>query len=436
MSLNVWVSESYKVIIVFIPCSLLGLVSGHIAYSLIVAFIIYTCWTLKQLVSIKIWLNDGADLDLAPEYLGINDQIVTSLVDLLKSYQSTKSDLQNLINQFQQMIAALPDAVIIMGNNGEIISSNKAAYDLLQIDPTRDKNTRITQLIRNPIFTDYFSTKLFIQPLELRGSSEEEPELSVRIFSFGVDRLVLIAQDMSQSAKIYEMRRSFISNASHELRTPLTVILGYLESLSMNQALPDECKDAISSTEVQAHRMKQLVEDLLTLSRLESTSSNANETNVIPISSLVTEVVEEVKLSDWFNEHNINTKFETNAKLNGDLREIHSVISNLISNAIKHTEPKTNINVVWKLDRQGNGELIVEDTGPGIEAEHIERLTERFYRVDAGRSREKGGTGLGLSIVKHIIGRHDGNLEIQSILGHGSIFICNFPKNRIVLHQT
>lgn len=432
MSFNAWLSELNRILVVFIPCILIGLVSGYLQFFFILGLIIYGLWTARQIVTLKQWLDGGALVDDAPEYLGITDQHVSSIVDLQKGHQAREISLEDLISHYNEMISALPDAVVIMASSGEIKSANQAALDLLQIDPERDLNTRITQLVRRPAFIDYFSAQKFEQPLEIRGSSEQEPELSLRIIPFGENKLVLIAQDMSQSARIYEMRRSFISNASHELRTPLTVILGYLESLSMHQSLPEECNTAIKSAEVQAIRMKQLVEDLLTLSRLESTASTVKDSEIIPVASLISDVVEESKLSTWFTNHEITLQINTDAKLKGDLQEIHSVISNLINNAVKHTDPGSKITVIWKERDDEKLQFIVEDSGQGIAPEHIDRLTERFYRVDAGRSREKGGTGLGLSIVKHILGRHEGVLEIDSKIGLGSAFICSFPAHRAV----
>jgi len=430
MSFNAWLSELNRILLVFIPCILIGLVTGHLQFFFILGLVVYGLWTARQLVTLKQWLDKDALVDEAPEYLGIADQHVSSIVDLQRDHQANKTKLEDSITHYKEMISALPDAVVIMASSGEIKSANQAAHDLLQIDPARDINTRITQLVRRPAFTDYFSAQNFEQPLEIRGSSDLEPELSIRIIPFGESKLVLIAQDMSQSARIYEMRRSFISNASHELRTPLTVILGYLESLSMHQSLPDECNAAINSAELQANRMKQLVEDLLTLSRLESTASAVKDSEVIPVASLITDIVEESKLSTWFTNHEISTQIETDAMLKGDLQEIHSVISNLINNAVKHTEAGSTIKVIWKENNDGELQFVVEDNGQGIAPEHLERLTERFYRVDAGRSREKGGTGLGLSIVKHILGRHEATLEIDSKIGLGSAFICRFPANR------
>lgn len=431
MSFSAWISELNRVLLVFLPCILIGLLTGHLQLFFILALIIYGLWTARQLVSLKQWLDGGALVDEAPEYLGIADQHVSSIVDLQKEHQTNKAKLEDLIAHYKEMISALPDAVVIMASSGEIKSANQAAHNLLQIDPARDINTRITQLVRRPAFTDYFSAGDFQRPLEIRGSSDQEPELSVRIIPFGQSKLVLIAQDMSQSARIYEMRRSFISNASHELRTPLTVILGYLESLSMYEGLPEGCNSAITSSEIQANRMKQLVEDLLTLSRLESTASVAKDSEVVPVASLVLDIVEEAKLSTWFTNHEISTQVETQRKLKGDLQEIHSIISNLINNAVKHTDAGSSIKVIWKNSDDDGLQFIVEDNGQGIAPEHLERLTERFYRVDAGRSREKGGTGLGLSIVKHIVGRHEGTLEIDSKIGLGSIFTCNFPASRV-----
>ncbi len=431
MSFNAWLSELNRILVVFVPCILIGLVSGHLDYFFIIGLMIYGLWTARQLVTLKQWLDDGAPVDDAPEYLGIADQHVSSIVDLQKERQANREKLEDLITHYKEMISALPDAVVIMASNGEIKSANQAATNLLQIDPSRDTNTRITQLVRRPAFTDYFSAQKFDQPLEIRGTSDHEPELSIRVIPFGEKKLVLIAQDMSQSARIYEMRRSFISNASHELRTPLTVILGYLETLSIHQAMPEECNTAVKSAEVQAVRMKQLVEDLLTLSRLESTASVVKDTEVIPVATLITDIVEESKLSTWFTDHQISIHLDTDVKLHGDLQEIHSVISNLINNAVKHTEAGSVIKVTWKKSDDGKLQFIVEDNGQGIAPEHLGRLTERFYRVDAGRSREKGGTGLGLSIVKHILERHEAVLEIDSKIGLGSAFICNFPAHRI-----
>lgn len=435
MSFNAWLSELNRILLVFVPCILIGLVIGQLPFFFILGLIIYGLWTARQLVMLKKWLDGGAVVDEAPEYLGIADQHVSSIVDLQKDHQTNKTKLEDLITHYKEMISALPDAVVIMGTSGEIKSANQAAHDLLQIDPARDINTRITQLVRRPAFTDYFSAQNFDQPLEIRGSTDHEPELSVRIIPFGESKLVLIGQDMSQSARIYEMRRSFISNASHELRTPLTVILGYLESLSMHQSLPDDCNTAIKSAEIQAQRMKQLVEDLLTLSRLESTASVVKDSEVISVPSLIVDVIEETKHSAWYANQDISTQIETNLMLKGDLQEIHSVISNLINNAVKHTDAGSAINVIWKKSDDEGLQFIVEDNGQGIAPEHLARLTERFYRVDAGRSREKGGTGLGLSIVKHILSRHEGTLEINSELGQGSRFSCSFPVHRMTKNE-
>ncbi len=430
MSFSTWLSEFNRILLVFVPCILVGLITGHLTLFFILGLIIYGLWTARQLVTLKQWLDCGACVDEAPEYLGIADQHVSSIVDLQKNHQVGKTKLENLITHYKEMISALPDAVVIMTSSGEIKSANQAAHDLLKIDPVRDINTRITQLVRRPAFIDYFSAHKFDQPLEIRGSSDHEPELSVRIIPFGESKLVLIAEDMSQSARIYEMRRSFISNASHELRTPLTVILGYLESLSIYQELSADCKAAIKSAEAQAQRMKQLVEDLLTLSRLESTTTVVKDSEAIPVASLIADVVEEARLSTWFTNHDVSTQIETNVMLKGDLQEIHSLISNLINNAVKHTDAGSTIKVIWKLNEDDTLQFIVEDNGQGIAPEHLEKLTERFYRVDAGRSREKGGTGLGLSIVKHIVGRHEGTLKIESQIGLGSTFICSFPAHR------
>ena len=433
MPFGAWLSELNRILIVFVPCIALGLVSGLLAWFIIIGLIVYGLWTARQLVTLKSWLDGEARVDDAPEYLGLADQHVSSIVDLQKKNKARQDALEEFVSQFNEMIAALPDAVVVMKTSGEIQSSNRAAHDLLHIDSSSDSQTRITQLFRDPSFTDYFLAGKYDDPLEVHGTTVGGRELSVRIIPFGQDRLVLVAQDMSQTARVYEMRRSFISNASHELRTPLTVILGYLETLSEHSGLPGTCKTAVHSAELQARRMKQLVEDLLALSRIESTGVVAKESAVVPVPSVIAEVVKEARLSSGITNHDIRMHIGTDAGLKGDLQEIHSVVTNLVSNAIKHTDPGTDVRVSWQRTGEDALELTVEDSGQGIAPEHIDRLTERFYRIDAGRSREKGGTGLGLSIVKHVVERHEGRLQISSELGQGARFTCRFPAKRLFL---
>lgn len=432
MSFSAWLSELNRVLIVFIPCAIAGMVSGNMMVFFIIGLIAYGLWTAGQIATLKKWFDSGARAGDAPEFMGIADQMVSGVADLQRQNSARQDSLERLVSQFNELTAALPDAVIVLKPSGEIESSNEAADNLLHISPDGDTHSRITQLFRDPSFTEYFFAGKFDKPLEVQATTTGDKELSIRIIPFSEDRLVLIAQDMSQTARVHEMRRSFISNASHELRTPLTVILGYLETLSGHPKLPEECRAATHSAELQARRMKQLVEDLLALSRIESTALVAKESEAIPVGSIIMDVVKETELSETINQHDIRTQIETDASLKGDLQEIHSVISNLVNNAVKHTELGTTVLVSWKMAHKDSAELSVADTGQGIAPEHIERLTERFYRVDAGRSREKGGTGLGLSIVKHVVERHEGHLEISSELGQGSRFTCSFPAHRLL----
>lgn len=435
MSFSGWLSELNRVLIVFIPCTIAGMVSGYMVIFFIIGCIAYGLWTAGQIITLKKWFDSGARAGDAPEFMGIADHMVSGVADLQRQNSARQNSLERLVRQFNEMTAALPDAVIVLRPSGEIQSSNEAANNLLHISPNSDTHSRITQLFRDPSFTEYFFAGKFDEPLEVQATTIGDKELSIRIIPFSEDRLVLIAQDMSQTARIHEMRRSFISNASHELRTPLTVILGYLETLSEHPKLPEECKAATHSAELQALRMKQLVEDLLALSRIESTALAAKESEAIPVGSIIMDVVKETELSASISQHDIQTQIETDASLKGDLQEIRSVISNLINNAIKHTELGASVQVSWKMADQDFAELSVTDTGQGIAPEHIGRLTERFYRVDAGRSREKGGTGLGLSIVKHVVERHEGHLRISSELGQGSRFTCSFPAHRLLLED-
>jgi two-component system phosphate regulon sensor histidine kinase PhoR len=254
--------------------------------------------------------------------------------------------------------------------------------------------------------------------------------LEVRVIEVERTRLMVISRDITQREQVDAMRRDFIANVSHELRTPLTVVNGFMEIL-LDAQHEDEAtrRHHLTLMQEQAQRMSRLVEDLLTLSRLESSESSLAE-EVVDVQALMRDVAAEATALSH-GRHRIELQ-PARAHLRGNPEELRSAFANLVSNAIRYTPDGGAITLAWRAEADGGGRFEVRDTGIGVAPEHIARLTERFYRVDKSRSRETGGTGLGLAIVKHVLLRHDARLDIQSELGAGSTFAAVFPASRIV----
>ncbi|MEO0443721.1 MAG: phosphate regulon sensor histidine kinase PhoR, partial [Pseudomonadota bacterium] len=272
-------------------------------------------------------------------------------------------------------------------------------------------------------------------PLDtLPSPRNQELQLEFQITRFGAGEGLLVVRDISRIYKLEQMRKDFVANVSHELRTPLTVIRGYLETLADTQDLAQEnliWQKALAQMQNQAARMTTLINDLTMLSKLETDPANSLQQAVI-LKPLLEMICSEAQTVSGANKHSITLQCHPDLKLIGNDRELHSAFSNLVMNAIKYSPPEKPIRINASLNLAGMLQVEVEDEGVGIEPQHISRLTERFYRVDASRSIQTGGTGLGVAIVKHILLRHDGRLEIQSDYGKGSRFSCLFPADRVI----
>jgi two-component system, OmpR family, phosphate regulon sensor histidine kinase PhoR len=252
----------------------------------------------------------------------------------------------------------------------------------------------------------------------------------VTIVPYGHQHRLMVVRDVTRLAQLEKVRRDFVANVSHELRTPLTVVKGYLEVLADDLGQKPSTKTALAQMQMHTERMQRIVEDLLMLSRLE-TQDRSEVRDQIPVAALLAAIREDAMLLSGAQRHQIELVADRDVWLLGNEKELHSAFSNLVFNAVKYTPAGGKITLRWAAD-QGVPRLEVTDTGIGIAATHIPRLTERFYRVDTGRSREQGGTGLGLAIVKHVLLRHQGRLEITSQPGTGSTFACVFSKDRII----
>lgn len=379
---------------------------------------------LHYLYKLSSWLEDPSSAKL-PDGWGAWSEIFSRLYKLRRGDEKNQAELTEWLTRFRQAMRLLPDGVVIMDDVLFLEWCNPAAEKHLGLDLERDKGMRVTNLIRSPEFMDYIILGRYEQPLTL---SLRERKLIVQIIPFENRRQILVTHDATESERIEMMRRDFIANASHELRTPLTVINGFLEIADSQPDLDRQTRMShLKLMMEQGQRMQNLVEDMLTLTRLESVDYPLRP-EPVNIRALLDQVYQEAQALSG-GRHTISLKVE-GPDIKGGTEELRSAFGNLVSNAVRYTPQNGSIHIEWHVDGQGP-QFMVKDSGIGIRPEHIARLTERFYRVDKGRSRETQGTGLGLAIVKHVLLRHGATLAIDSEPGVGSIFTVQFPKKLI-----
>ncbi len=409
---------------------LIGLISGAVTLCLLLALGGYTAIHLRRLDALGGWLARGARLDRTPELGGGWDALVQQIERLRTSADQRKQRLLVLRRSQHEFTDAIPDATLILRDNDEIEWANSAAERLLGIRNPQDLGQRIGNLLRDPSLREYLRRGEFARPFELISPRPEGFELDLRVVEFGDGQRLLTARDVTASHRLQTVRRDFVANVSHELRTPLTVIAGYLEVLE-GEDLSPELARGVDSMSRQTTRMTRIVEDLLALSRLEMEQSDPEDDEEIAVAGLARKLAEDAARLSGERGHRIEVQTDDALLLRANPLELGSALSNLVNNAVSHTPNGTAIRVSWETC-PGGACFTVRDSGPGIDAEHLPRLTERFYRVDPGRSRASGGTGLGLSIVKHAVMRNGGQLEIDSRPGEGSRFMCRFPAERLL----
>ena len=379
------------------------------------------------------WYNKPS-LSTIPQGNGIWEDVFATIYHEQRKHSRSQSQLSSALDRFRHAASALPDGVVLLDDDNKIEWCNKPAELQLGLSFKQDLGQPIVYLLRNTEFTKYLEHHVDIDPVKLKSWINPEVTLEIRLVAFGSNQKLLISRDVSQLEKLDLMRRDFIANVSHEMRTPLTVVGGFLETLEdMDGAIPETTRGYFNMMQDQTNRMRLLIEDLLALSQLESGTTAPDEAE-LDVNALLNMIMNEAKgLSN--GRHTITLDADPTLALVASSQELHSAFSNLVSNAIRYTPEGGAIALKWEV-RNHEAVFSVTDTGLGIEQKHIDRLTERFYRVDRSRSRDTGGTGLGLSIVKHILSRHQARLEIQSEPGKGSTFSAVFPKSRIVSKQT
>jgi two-component system phosphate regulon sensor histidine kinase PhoR len=340
-----------------------------------------------------------------------------------------RRDYRRLLKEIRKSTDAMPDGAVILDEINEIVMCNRAAKRLAGFKRKKDRGQRVDNILRDPKLTKLLNSGELSRDIEIASPVRDGAWLNCRIVPYGANQKLLFIRDITERVRLTKMRRDFVANASHELRSPLTVISGYLDSLADDAALSESWGQPIGRMQQQAQRMNHIVGELLELSRLES-AGPAGTDEVVDVAGLLAAARKYYEGQE--NVAAIEVVTESTAQLLGRGDEIESLISNLLSNAVRHTPPEGRITLRWRSDAQG-AEINVSDTGEGIPSEQIPRLTERFFRVDRGRAREDGGVGLGLAIVKHVLGRHDGDLTVTSEIGQGSEFCCHFPASRVVV---
>jgi two-component system, OmpR family, phosphate regulon sensor histidine kinase PhoR len=409
----------------------LGAVTTLACYIIALLLLVIHYW--RQLTVLDKWLQ-GKQSTL-PDRSGQWGDVFARLTRLMRDQSQSYQQINFALERLQRATSAMPEGVVIMDEIDRIEWCNPVAEKHLGINSNLDAGQHITHLVRQTQFTEYLAAHNYSEPLIIKQSRHQGLTLSLQFVPYGDKQKLLISRDVTRLERVQTMRRDFVANVSHELRTPLTVIGGFLETLSEegSSADPETSKWALTLMMDQTKRMQRLVEDLLTLSRLEDTENLAREAN-INIPEMLRELYHEAQ-SLSAGRHRISLNLDTDAKLLGSMDELRSAFGNLVSNAIRYTVDGGEISLNWAI-RDGQGVFSVQDSGIGIEAEHIPRLTERFYRVDRGRSRETGGTGLGLAIVKHVLTCHQAKLEIVSEPGKGSCFSAWFPAVRLITHKS
>lgn len=429
MAIDYWSVERYRFGLV-VGCGLL--VAWFTPYPLPVIIVVllgYLVWMLQKLRQLQRWLTNGNKPDEIPDSDGAWEQIAYLFHKSQQKSAERKRKQQEVLIRFNQILSALPDAAILLDAENHIEWSNKAAAKLLGIHSS-DRGQRIETLLRNPDLHKFLQTQS-TEKLTLQAPRNSNMTLRARLLPMPGGARVLNVRDISERVQLQKTRKMFIANASHELRTPLTVLMGYMELFENDPELPPHLQPPLQQSREQATRMQQIINDMLALSRLESQETTPVTGKKIDIPRLLEQGVQSLRDTLASNTHTLEAVIEPELCICGSEKDITSVVTNLLTNAVKHTPPGTRIRVHWTSDDAGQACLSVEDNGPGIPKEHLPHLTERFYRVDEGRSRASGGTGLGLAIVKHVMQWHGGKLDIESRPGH-TVFRACFPTERVM----
>ena len=425
-----WKKLAKELVFFYTPWVIVGWIFGYMPWLLLAATVLQLMWHLHNQMRLSAWLWDEKRLT-PPSGTGHWEFLFNGIYRLQQRHRSKRKEASGLIRRFRNGAESLPDAVVVFRGEGNIVWCNKLAQHLLGFRWPDDSGQPISNLLRTPDFIKYLSKNDFSQPLEIRSPLNVERMLELRIVPYTEGEHLMVVRDVSQLKQLEGMRRNFFANVSHELRTPMTVLQGYLEMTEDPDMVvgPMWTKAHGVMTE-QLNRMNGLVNQLLTLSKIEAAPMHELE-DVVNVPAMLDVLEKEAQSLSGEQQHKLNFDVESSLLVLGDEDQLRSAISNLVYNAVKYTPAGADVKVRWYLSAQGAC-LEVEDSGEGIEPQHLHRLTERFYRVDKARSRDTGGSGLGLAIVKHALTHHDSHLEVQSAVGVGSKFSFILPQRLVV----
>ena len=417
-----WLSAVSRILFIVAAGAALGWYLGSPLGGLSVAAIGVVLFWSRQTWRLERWLRDTTAAP--PDVSGIWGEIVARIYKQQREANSAQERLQSTVDYLLESFAAMRDGVVIVESSGAIRWCNTSAQRLLGLRYPDDTGQAITNLVREPEFSEYLEGSEFAEPLVFETGGSMKLHLQLVVTRFADGDTLLFLRDVTDLVRTEQMRSDFVGNVSHELRTPLTVITGYLETLLADpQSLPGPYVRALEQMQGQADRMESLLKDLLWLSRIES-SERMDKSEWVNVATLLEELQQE--LANLYPDNPLNLDLRSNKRVKGDYRELYSAVSNLVFNAYKYSPQKGSVFASW-YEQNGDCCLQVRDEGIGIEASHFPRLTERFYRVDDSRASSTGGTGLGLAIVKHVAVAHGAQLSIESKLGEGSQFTLKFP---------
>ena len=426
---HAWQVSLGRFVVLLAVALIAGLLLHEPMYAVLAALLGYSIWSLVSLYQIQSWLRSRRRRP-PPEDRGVWSDISAHMYKKLHTERSRKRRLVSLLRAFREGAAALPDGVIVLTSGRSIVWFNEAAGRLLGLAAPHDRGEHIDRFLP-PLAREWIVQEPHDPLREVPSGRDESLKLSFRLIPYSHEHSLLVVRDVTPLARLEQVRRDFVANVSHELRTPLTVLHGYLEMLEP-EVMP-QLAPVLSDLRGQSRRMTQIVEDLLTLSRLEAQHQVPEER--VSMRALLSTLKREAEgLSQ--GRHTITLVRTSDMDLRGSTDYLHSAFSNLVSNAVRYTPEHGRVEISWQTTPDGGARFAVADTGHGIPAEHLPRITERFYRVSTSRSRETGGTGLGLSIVKHVLQLHHGQLAIESEVGVGSTFACVFGPERVLAFES
>jgi len=422
--------DIWKFISLLLAASVLGYAVGFVLPAILLMSIFIIAWQIYRLHHLQKWLENPVK-NRMPEMSGQFYKLHRDLSRKNATSNKRKRQLSTFLAQFRKAISALPDAIVLITENGKIEWANPNANDVLGIRWPEDAGVRFTDLIRYPEVNN-----MLLHPtptmdgVVVDSLSDVGKTINIKSVPYTKELRMIVARDVSRLIKVNKIHSDFVANVSHELKTPLTVLRGYVEILQNIKESPESFAKPLQQMNLQSIRMQLIVNDLLYLAKLEDSTGRRTK-DPVDVTNVINTIVESVQPLIEEKRHKLELNIDYSLKILGAQTELHSAFSNLITNAIHYTPANGLINIKWAADSD-KAVFTVKDNGLGIPARHLDRLTQRFYRVDTDRSRESGGTGLGLAIVKHVLQRHSGELEVESIEGVGSEFRSIFPASQLV----